>query len=76
VSFCVADDASWQAGGCFARATRGAIGDHGEHDAMSPCRLRARAARLDPMTRAPLDNRRGSADPMKKGESLRPIVLY
>ncbi|KUY94467.1 MULTISPECIES: hypothetical protein [unclassified Burkholderia] len=66
-------DASRQAGGCFPHATGGGIGDHDGPATGSPCR----AARLDLITHAlPLETLHGAADPMKKGESIRPIVLY
>lgn len=66
-------DASRQAGGCFPHATGGGIGDHDGHTPVSPCR----AARLDLITHAlPLETLPGGADPMKTGESIRPIVLY
>ncbi|CAG9256478.1 conserved hypothetical protein [Burkholderia diffusa] len=66
-------DASRQAGGCFPHATGGGIGDHDGHATVSPCC----AARLDLITHAlPLETLHGAADPMKKGESIRPIVLY
>ncbi|CAN0646614.1 hypothetical protein BCEP27_70400 [Burkholderia cepacia] len=44
--FCVSDDASWQAGGRFPHAMRGGTGHHGEHEILSPCRARRRAARF------------------------------
>jgi len=51
----------------------GGIGDHAGRDTVSPCR----AAGLDPITHAlPLETLDGGVDPMKKGESIRPIVLY
>ncbi|AFQ47277.1 hypothetical protein GEM_0829 [Burkholderia cepacia GG4] len=51
----------------------GGIGDHAGHDTVSPCR----AARLELITHAlPLEKLDDGVDPMKKGESLRPIVLY
>ncbi|EGD03308.1 hypothetical protein B1M_17130 [Burkholderia sp. TJI49] len=37
MSFCVIDDASWQAGDCFPHAARVGIGDHGEHDGGAAC---------------------------------------
>ncbi|RQS22023.1 hypothetical protein DIE06_07185 [Burkholderia sp. Bp8998] len=88
MSFCASDDASWQAAGCFARATGGRIGDHGEHDAVTPRRMRRRTVRacrpvarqtrqLTTWSRAlPLETLDDGVDPMKKGESIRPIVLY
>ncbi|KUY82487.1 hypothetical protein [Burkholderia sp. RF4-BP95] len=66
-------DASRQAGGCFTHAPGGGIGDHDGHATVTPCR----AARLDRITHVlPLETLHGAADPMKKGESIRPIVLY
>ncbi|CAM2185094.1 conserved hypothetical protein [Burkholderia latens] len=77
MALCSGDDASRQAGGRFACAMRGAIGDHGGHAAASTCRIRACvAAWCDPIVRVPAETCRGSADPMKKGESFRPNVLY
>ncbi|WP_156432219.1 hypothetical protein [Burkholderia latens] len=56
---------------------RAAIGDHGGHAPASTCRIRACvAAWCDPIVRVPAETCRGSADPMKKGESFRPNVLY
>ncbi|WP_187293239.1 hypothetical protein [Burkholderia cepacia] len=66
-------DASRQAGDRFPHAMGGGIGDHAGHDTVSPCR----AARLELITHAlPLEKLDDGVDPMKKGESLRPIVLY
>lgn len=51
----------------------GGIGDHAGRDTVSPCR----AARLDLITHAlPLEMLDDGVEPMKTGESIRPIVLY
>ncbi len=51
----------------------GGIGDHAGRDTVSPCR----AAGLDPTTHAlPRATFDDGVDPMKTGESIRPIVLY
>ncbi|WP_322022244.1 hypothetical protein [Burkholderia sp. BCC1977] len=66
-------DVSRQAGDRFPRAMGGGIGDHAGRDTVSPCR----AAGLDPTTHAlPRATFDDGVDPMKTGESIRPIVLY
>ncbi|WP_185642821.1 hypothetical protein [Burkholderia sp. Bp9140] len=66
-------DVSRQAGDCFPHAMVGGIGDHAGRDTVSPCR----AARLDLITHAlPLEMLDDGVEPMKTGESIRPIVLY
>ncbi|WP_185500333.1 hypothetical protein [Burkholderia sp. Bp8994] len=73
MSCCDSGDASRQADDRFPRATGSGIGDHAGHDTASPCR----AVRLDLITHAlPREMLDDGVDPMKKGESIRPIVLY
>ncbi len=56
---------------------RDAIGDHGEHDGVSTAVCEpVRHGATERSTHACRSTLRSGVDPMKNGESLRPIVLY